>query len=139
MTYPFNSRTGFTTWGLWILALIVADQVIKAAVEASMPLGASIAITAGFNWVHAINPGAAFSFLADAGGWQRIFFTGAGLTVSAMLAGWLAAFPLLAYFPYPLQRRLPEGIWVAMAVWLVVMAGLVRRLVRALMQSRTPA
>jgi hypothetical protein len=30
-------------------------------------------------------------------------------------------------------------IWVAMAVWLVVMAGLVRRLVRALMQSRTPA
>lgn len=52
MTYPFNSRTRFTTWGLWILALIVADQVIKAAVEASMPLGASIAITAGFNWVH---------------------------------------------------------------------------------------
>lgn len=67
----------------------MADQAIKAAVEASMPLGASIAITAGFNWVHAINPGAAFSFLADAGGWQRIFFAGAGLTVSAMLVGWL--------------------------------------------------
>lgn len=73
MTHPFNSRTRFTTWGLWILAVIMADQAIKATVEASMPLGTSIAITAGFNWVHAINPGAAFSFLADAGGWQRIF------------------------------------------------------------------
>lgn len=27
--------------------------------------------------------------------------------------GWVAIFPLLAYFPYPLQRRLPEGVWVA--------------------------
>ena len=89
MTHPFNSRTRFTTWGLWILAVIMADQAIKATVEASMPLGTSIAITAGFNWVHAINPGAAFSFLADAGGWQRIFFAGVGLTVSAMLVGWL--------------------------------------------------
>lgn len=35
---------------------------------------------------------------------------------AALLAGWLAAFPLLAYFPYPLQRRLPEGFWVALAV-----------------------
>ena len=84
MTHPFNSRTRFTTWGLWILAVIMADQAIKATVEASMPLGTSIAITAGFNWVHAINPGAAFSFLADAGGWQRIFFAGVGLTVSAI-------------------------------------------------------
>ena len=89
MTHPFNSRTRFTTWGLWILAVIMADQAIKATVEASMPLGTSIAITAGFNWVHAINPGAAFSILADAGGWQRIFFAGVGLTVSAMLVGWL--------------------------------------------------
>ena len=89
MTHPFNSRTRFTTWGLWILSVIMADQAIKATVEASMPLGTSIAITAGFNWVHAINPGAAFSFLADAGGWQRIFFAGVGLTVSAMLVGWL--------------------------------------------------
>ncbi|MBK9198386.1 signal peptidase II [Candidatus Skiveiella danica] len=88
MTHPFNSRTRFTTWGLWILAVIMADQAIKATVEASMPLGTSIAITAGFNWVHAINPGAAFSFLADAGGWQRIF-RGRGLTVSAILVGWL--------------------------------------------------
>lgn len=35
---------------------------------------------------------------------------------ASLLAGWLVAFPLLAYFPYPLQRRLPEGIWVALAV-----------------------
>lgn len=35
---------------------------------------------------------------------------------AALLGGWLAAFPLLAYFPYPLQRRLPEGVWVALSV-----------------------
>ena len=39
-----------------------------------MPFGASYAITSYFNLVHARNPGAAFSFLADAGGWQRWFF-----------------------------------------------------------------
>lgn len=35
---------------------------------------------------------------------------------AALLVGWLIALPLLAYFPYPLQRRLPEGIWVALSV-----------------------
>jgi hypothetical protein len=33
-----------------------------------------------------------------------------------LLIGWLILFPILAYFPYNLQRRLPEGIWVAVAV-----------------------
>ena len=33
-----------------------------------------------------------------------------------LLIGWLILFPFLAYFPYNLQRRLPEGIWVAIAV-----------------------
>ncbi len=35
---------------------------------------------------------------------------------AALLIGWLIALPLLAYFPYPLQRRLPEGIWVALCI-----------------------
>ncbi len=35
---------------------------------------------------------------------------------ATLLAGWLVAFPILAYLPYPLQRRLPEGIWVALVI-----------------------
>lgn len=43
---------------------------------------------------------------------------------AALLAGWLIAFPILAYLPYPLQRRLPEGIWVALVI--LGVAGLAR-------------
>ena len=50
------------------------DQVLKAWVSAEMPLAASYNVTSFFNLVHVHNPGAAFSFLASAGGWQRWFF-----------------------------------------------------------------
>ena len=51
-----------------------------------MPLLTSIEVTSFFNLVHVLNPGAAFSFLADAGGWQRYLFVGLGTAVSAFLA-----------------------------------------------------
>jgi hypothetical protein len=35
---------------------------------------------------------------------------------SYVLTGWIVLLPFLAYFPYNLQRRLPEGIWVALAI-----------------------
>src|SRR5690606_2752268 len=41
------------------------------------------------NWMLAYNPGAAFSFLGDAGGWQRWFFTVLSLLVSGFLVVWL--------------------------------------------------
>lgn len=89
MTTAFTSRTRLPLWTIIILTLIALDQLIKIGVETSMPLGTSIAITSGFNWVHVINKGAAFSFLADANGWQRYFFSILGITVSAALIGWL--------------------------------------------------
>ena len=78
-----------TTWLRWLLlsALIVAiDQAIKQTVYTLTPYGASYPISSFFNLVHVWNQGAAFSFLADAGGWQRYFFTALGLGVSFMLA-----------------------------------------------------
>ena len=42
-------------------------------------------VTPWFNLVHVLNPGAAFSFLAEASGWQRYFLSAIGLTVSAVL------------------------------------------------------
>jgi len=51
--------------------VLLADQATKWLVLQTMPLGEVIPITGFFNLVHVRNPGAAFSFLADAGGWQR--------------------------------------------------------------------
>jgi len=73
---------------LWLaLAVIVilADQVTKVMIIQRFQLGDSVEVTSYFNLVRAHNPGAAFSFLANAGGWQRYFFTGLGLVVSAFI------------------------------------------------------
>ena len=70
---------------LFAAALAALDQVTKAIVAAALPLHASVEVTPWFNLVHVLNAGAAFSFLADAGGWQRHFLTAVGLVVSALL------------------------------------------------------
>ena len=46
-----------------------------------------------FNWRLTYNTGAAFSFLRDAGGWQRWFFSALAVGVSALLAFWLSRLP----------------------------------------------
>ncbi len=80
--------------GWWILALLIAgaDQAVKYAVHTALPYGASISQTSFFNLVHGRNTGAAFSFLADAGGWQRYFFTAVAIIASVVLA-WMLAKP----------------------------------------------
>lgn len=82
-------RTGTTVaWRWWTLAISVAaaDQLTKLAVSTLMYYGQSIPLTGFFNLVHLWNTGAAFSFLADAGGWQRYFFIVISLGVSICLA-----------------------------------------------------
>lgn len=76
-------------WGLLMgvaVLLIALDQGFKWMVVAGLPLGGGIAVTAWFNLVHVLNPGASFSFLADAGGWQRHALTAVGVAVSGVLA-----------------------------------------------------
>ena len=73
------------TWFALAACLWGIDQAIKTSVTHSMPLYGSLPIFPGFNWVYVLNPGAAFSFLADAGGWQRYFFTALASVVSAVL------------------------------------------------------
>jgi signal peptidase II len=65
--------------------VLLADQATKWLVLQTMPLGEVIPITGFFNLVHVRNPGAAFSFLADAGGWQRWLFAFFAIGVSAVL------------------------------------------------------
>ncbi len=75
-------------WRWWTLAIAVAaaDQLSKFAVSTLMFYGQSIPLSGFFNLVHVWNTGAAFSFLADAGGWQRYFFILITLGVSICLA-----------------------------------------------------
>lgn len=65
--------------------ILVADQATKYAIQEFTAYGWSIQVTAFFNLAHVWNYGAAFSLLADAGGWQRYFF---GL-LAAGVAAWL--------------------------------------------------
>jgi signal peptidase II len=75
---------------LWLsVVVIVLDQLTKQAALALLEPYRPIAVLPGFNWMLAFNEGAAFSFLAGAGGWQRWFFTVLALVVSAVLAWWL--------------------------------------------------
>jgi signal peptidase II len=78
-------------WWLWIgiaALIVVVDQFTKVLVLGGFQYGESLPITGFFNLVRVHNLGAAFSFLADAGGWQRWFFTGLG-TVAALVMVWL--------------------------------------------------
>ncbi len=73
--------------GLAALVLI-ADQITKYVVSRTFALYESVEVTPFFNLVLVHNRGAAFSFLSDAGGWQRGFFICIGLVASVWIA-WL--------------------------------------------------
>jgi signal peptidase II len=75
---------------LWISALtLVLDQASKLAVDGSMQLFESIPLIPYFNLTYVHNTGAAFSFLAQAGGWQRWLFAGLAVVMSSIIAVWL--------------------------------------------------
>jgi signal peptidase II len=71
---------------LWLSALIIAvDQITKWAVFLGMEYLSTIPVLPFFSLVHVHNTGAAFSFLAGAGGWQRWFFLGIGFIASIFI------------------------------------------------------
>ena len=75
--------------GLSLLA-IVLDQGSKLIIDSSMQLYQSIPVLPSFNLTYVHNTGAAFSFLSEAGGWQRWFFAGLALGISIIIAVWLS-------------------------------------------------
>jgi signal peptidase II len=75
--------------GLSLLA-IVLDQGSKIIIDSSMQLYQSIPILPYFNLTYVHNTGAAFSFLSDAGGWQRWLFAGLAFAISIVIAIWLS-------------------------------------------------
>lgn len=85
------------------LAVFLADHAVKFWVHEYTLYAWSQPITGFFNLVHVWNQGAAFSFLADAGGWQRLFFVVVAFIASAWLV-WVLRKPL------PLAERLAYSL-----------------------------
>src|SRR5688500_12066472 len=76
------------------VAVIVLDQISKAWVLSSLPEYTAIPVIEGvWNWYRTYNTGAAFSFLSDAGGWQKYFFVILAGLICGLLAFWLARTP----------------------------------------------
>jgi signal peptidase II len=68
--------------------LFLVDQFTKVLILGYYALGDSTYVTSFFNIVRVHNPGAAFSFLASASGWQRWFFTALGIGAAIFIV-WL--------------------------------------------------
>ncbi len=87
-----QSETGNARFIIWIVVaalIVIADQLTKWAIIEWVPLYDKIPVNSFINITHQKNPGAAWSFLANAGGWQRWFFVFLSTGVSALIVVWL--------------------------------------------------
>jgi signal peptidase II len=94
------------SWARWLLvsgAVVVADLATKAWISNVFAPGESRVITPFLNLVLVYNTGAAFSFLAGAGGWQRWFFMAVSVAVSVAIVVMLRR-------SSGLQRLLPTAL-----------------------------
>ncbi len=76
-------------WFVLSLLVLVLDQVTKAWASTQLEIAQPVVFAPYFNFTLLHNYGAAFSFLSDAGGWQRIFFSVIATSVSIFLIFWI--------------------------------------------------
>ncbi|MCS3902953.1 signal peptidase II [Methylohalomonas lacus] len=88
-----NRMPGMLPWLLLAAVVITLDLGSKYLVLQVLEYHRPLAVTPGFNLTLTYNTGAAFSFLSEAGGWQRWFFAAFALAVSAVLLVWLYRLP----------------------------------------------
>lgn len=84
-----QSNARFMIWVVLALLIVIVDQVTKWAIVEWVALYEKIPLNSFINLTHQRNTGAAFSFLANAGGWQRWFFVVLATAVSVIIAVWL--------------------------------------------------
>ena len=100
---PFSgSAPSLWPWLGLAAAIFLADQFTKVLILGYYQLGDSTYVTSFFNVVRVHNHGAAFSFLADAGGWQRWLFTGIGVAATAFIVWMLKSHPGQKLFAFAL-------------------------------------
>ena len=80
-----NGLKRVVPWLALAALLALADQASKRVISTSLRIGEAREITGFFNLVLAHNRGAAFSFLSDAGGWQRALFIGIAVLATAVI------------------------------------------------------
>lgn len=88
----FNHKMTFV-WLLLSVLIIILDLWTKRMATESLTLYRPLELTSWLNMTLAHNYGAAFSFLSDAGGWQRWLFTGLAFGVTLVLLVWLVRLP----------------------------------------------
>ena len=96
-------------WYAIAILVLIADQLTKSAIVAEFYLGQREVVTSFFNLVYVRNYGAAFSFLSDAGGWQRWFFAVLSTAVSAVITVWIF--------------RLPKSKWIESLALALILGG----------------
>jgi signal peptidase II len=115
-------RNNALPW-LGLSAIVVAlDQLSKAWVMATLPEFQQVPVIPGvWNWFRTYNEGAAFSFLSDAGGWQKYVFIALALVICGLLARMLA--------------RTPRGEWRTAAPFALVIGGAVGNVIDRLLHG----
>jgi signal peptidase II len=107
------ARSDKASLGLWLglaLVILLADQFTKVLIVGSFQWGDSQTVTSFFNLVRVHNSGAAFSFLANAGGWQRWFFTGIGVVATVFIVYLLRSHPQQTLFCFALSLVLGGAV-----------------------------
>lgn len=74
-------------------AVLILDQITKSLASAHLDYGVPQTVFTGFDLLLAHNPGASFSFLADAGGWQRWGLSAIAFGASVFIIVWLLRLP----------------------------------------------
>ncbi len=87
-----NGLYAMRWYGLAVV-LILLDQYTKGLASGTLEYGRPVPVLSWFNLTLQHNTGAAFSFLNDAGGWQRYFFSVVAVGISAALVVWLFVMP----------------------------------------------
>ena len=99
-------RQRWMLWLIWSAALLLGDQFSKMLIMREYALGQGLVINDFFNLVRVHNSGAAFSFLAQASGWQRWFFIGLGAGAAVFILWLLRAHAQQKLFAFALATLL---------------------------------
>ncbi len=98
-----SSSPGMLKWLGLAFILLLLDQITKVLILGLFRHGDGMVITSFFNLVRVHNTGAAFSFLAQAGGWQRWLFTVIGIGAAVFIVWMLRAHPGQKLFAFSLS------------------------------------